>query len=159
MIIWWHPYDWLITSRQWQDDWTDTDYHKVAISSMSLLVAHLMIFRRLMKGKFDACVVWPLAKKFQNWIVDRSTARDFTVYSLNSTKCHQNKTKWQDQTATRQKQCAYHTGRNCFNLFQNSFSSNTADAHPGVSGVSKGQKFFEKFKITHCQVNHPAKIE
>ena len=31
-------------------------------------------------GKFDAYVLWPLAKKFQNWIVDRSTARDFTVY-------------------------------------------------------------------------------
>ena len=54
-------------------------YRKVASSSMSRLVAHLMIFRRLMKGKFDTYVVWPLAKKFQNWIVDRSTARDFTV--------------------------------------------------------------------------------
>ena len=32
-----------------------------------------------MKGKFDAYVLWPLAKKFQNWIVDWSTARDFTV--------------------------------------------------------------------------------
>ena len=36
-----------------------------------------------MKGKFglkfDAYVLWPLAKKFQSWIVDRSTARDFTV--------------------------------------------------------------------------------
>ena len=32
-----------------------------------------------MKGKFDAYVLWPLAKKLQNWIVDRSTARDFTV--------------------------------------------------------------------------------
>ena len=33
-----------------------------------------------MKGKFDAYVLWPLAQKFQNWMVDRSTARDFTVY-------------------------------------------------------------------------------
>ena len=32
-----------------------------------------------MKEKFDAYVLWLLAKKFQNWIVDRSTARDFTV--------------------------------------------------------------------------------
>jgi hypothetical protein len=32
----------------------------------------------------------------------------------------------------------------------------TADAHPGVS---KGQKFCERFKNTHCQVDHPAKIE
>ena len=35
----------------------------------------------------------------------------------------------------------------------------TADAHPGVSGVLKDQKFYEKFKNTHCQVDHPAKIE
>ena len=53
--------------------------HKVASSSLSRLVAHFQIFRRLMKEKFDAYVLWPLAKKFQNWIVDRCTARDFTV--------------------------------------------------------------------------------
>ena len=29
--------------------------------------------------EFDAYVLCPLAKKFQNWIVDRYTARDFTV--------------------------------------------------------------------------------
>ena len=52
-----------------------------------------------------------------------------------------------------------HTGRNCFNLFQISFSANTADAHPGVSGMSKEQKFCEKFKDTHCHVDHPAKME
>ena len=54
-------------------------YRKVASSSMSWLVAHFQIFRRLKKGKFDAYVLWPLAKKFQNLIVDWSTARDFTV--------------------------------------------------------------------------------
>ena len=32
-----------------------------------------------MKVKFDGYVLWPLAKKSKNWIVDRSTARDFTV--------------------------------------------------------------------------------
>ena len=52
-----------------------------------------------------------------------------------------------------------HTGRNCFNLFQISFSANTVDTDPGVSRVSKDQKFCEKFKNTHCQVDHPAKIE
>ena len=52
-----------------------------------------------------------------------------------------------------------HTGRNCLNLFQISFSANTTDAHPGVSGVSRDQKFCEKFKNAHCQVDHPAKIE
>ena len=36
-------------------------------------------FQRLIKGKFDAYVLRPLAKKLQNWIVDRSTARKFTV--------------------------------------------------------------------------------
>ena len=29
-----------------------------------------------MKGKFDAYVLWPLAQKVQNWIVDWATARD-----------------------------------------------------------------------------------
>ena len=32
-------------------------YRKVASSSMSRLVAHFQIFRRLMKGKFDAYVL------------------------------------------------------------------------------------------------------
>ena len=32
-----------------------------------------------MKGKFDAYVLWFLAKKDQMWIVDQFTARDFTV--------------------------------------------------------------------------------
>ena len=54
-------------------------YRKVASSRLSRLVAHLRIFRLFMKGKFDAYVLWPLAKRVQNWIVDRSTARDFTV--------------------------------------------------------------------------------
>ena len=54
-------------------------YRKVASSRLSRLVACPRIFRLFMKGKFDAYVLWPLAKKFQNWIVDRSTARDFTV--------------------------------------------------------------------------------
>ena len=53
---------------------------KVANSSLSRLVASFQVFRRLMKGKFDAYVLWLLTKKFQNWIVDRSTARDFTVW-------------------------------------------------------------------------------
>ena len=55
------------------------DYHKVASSRLSWLVALPRIFRMLMNGIFDAYVLWPLAKKFQNWIVDRSTACDFTV--------------------------------------------------------------------------------
>ena len=32
------------------------------------------------------------------------------------------------------------------------------DTDLGVSGVSKDQKCFEKFKNSHCQVDHPAKI-
>ena len=56
------------------------EYHKVASSSLSRLVAHFKIFRRLMKGKSDAYVLWPLAKNF-NWIVDRSTAHNFTAYA------------------------------------------------------------------------------
>ena len=54
-------------------------YHKVRSSRLPRLVAHLRIFSLFMKGKFDAYVLWPLAKRVQIWIVDRSTARDFTV--------------------------------------------------------------------------------
>ena len=57
-------------------------YRKVASSSLSRLVAHPSIFRMFMKGKFDAYVLWPLTKSFQNWIVDLSTARDFTVIEI-----------------------------------------------------------------------------
>ena len=52
-----------------------------------------------------------------------------------------------------------HTGRNCFNLFQISFSANTTDTDPGISRVSKNQKNCEKSKTTHCQVNHSPIIE
>ena len=58
-------------------------YRKVASSSLSRLVAHFQLFSRLMKGKFDANVLWPLAKKFQNWIVDLSIAHDFMVSYFN----------------------------------------------------------------------------
>ena len=47
---------------------------KVPSRSLSWLVAHPRIVRLFMKGKFDAYVLWPLAKRIQNWIVARSTA-------------------------------------------------------------------------------------
>ena len=40
-----------------------------------------------MKGKFDAYVLWPLAKRVQNWIVDRSTARNFMVNKVYQIGC------------------------------------------------------------------------
>ena len=43
-----------------------------------------------------------------------------------------------------------HTGRNCFNLFQISFSANITNTDPGISGVSKDQRNCEKSKTTHC---------
>ena len=54
-------------------------YRKVASSRLSRLIAHPRIFRLFMKGNFDAYVMWPLDKMVQNWVVDRSTAREFTV--------------------------------------------------------------------------------
>ena len=48
-------------------------YRNVASRSMSRLVAHTRIFRMFMKVKFDAYVLWPLAKMFQNWIVDSAS--------------------------------------------------------------------------------------
>ena len=53
----------------------------VGSSRLFQLVAHPSIFRLFMKGKFDAYVLWSLAQRVQNWIVDRSTARNFTVYN------------------------------------------------------------------------------
>ena len=55
-------------------------YRKVASSRLSWLVAHFHIFRLFMKGNFDDYVLWPLDKMVQNWIVDLSTARNFTVH-------------------------------------------------------------------------------
>ena len=40
------------------------NYRKVANNSLSRLVARFQTFRRLMKGKFDAYVLRPLAKTF-----------------------------------------------------------------------------------------------
>ena len=57
---------------------------KVASSRLSWLVANPRIFRLFMKGNFDAYVLWLLDKMVQNWIVDRSTARDFTVRKFNT---------------------------------------------------------------------------
>ena len=54
-------------------------YRKVMSSRLSRLVANLRIIRLFMKGKFYAYVLWPLARRFQNWIVDLSTARYFMV--------------------------------------------------------------------------------
>ena len=39
------------------------------------------VFRRLMKGKFDAYVLLPLTKKFQERIVSAETIRGNTVYT------------------------------------------------------------------------------
>ena len=55
------------------------NYLKVASSRLSWLVAHLRIFRMFMKEKSCVYVLWPLAKIFQYWIVNWSTARNFTV--------------------------------------------------------------------------------
>ena len=41
-----------------------------------------------MKEKFDAYVLWPLSKRVQNWIVDRSTAPNFMVSKLVSPTHH-----------------------------------------------------------------------
>ena len=55
-------------------------YRKVVSSSLSQLVALFQIFKRLMRGKFDAYVLEPLSKKFQIWIVDWSITPNFTVH-------------------------------------------------------------------------------
>ena len=65
----------LVTSDFKSDFASLWNTEKVASRSTSRLVANL----RFMKGKFDPYVLWPLAKRIQNWISDQSTTRDFTV--------------------------------------------------------------------------------
>ena len=48
--------------------------------TQSQLVAHISIFRR--GNLMLMYLLWPLTKKFQNWIVNQSTAQNFTVYIL-----------------------------------------------------------------------------
>ena len=60
---------------------------KVERSRLSWFVAHLRIFKLLMKGKFDAYVLWPLSTRVQNWIVDGSSACDFTVFTFWLASC------------------------------------------------------------------------
>ena len=54
-------------------------YRKVVISKMSRLVVHVGIYRLLMKGIFDAYVVWPFYKKFIFELVTRVNTCDYTV--------------------------------------------------------------------------------
>ena len=72
------------------------DYRKGVSSRMSQLVAQPGSFRMFMKPKFDAYVLWPLAKSVQNWIVDRPTARNFMVTILDTPK--KKFTNWIDLT-------------------------------------------------------------
>ena len=60
------------------------NYRKVASWSTSRLVARPGIFRLFMKGKFDPYALWPFA--YDLWIVDRSTARNFTVLNTSEIK-------------------------------------------------------------------------
>ena len=67
----------------WFGSWNNLNkYCKVASSRLSQLVAHPIIFRMFMKEKFDAYVLWALAQRVQNLIVDRSTARNFMVFEI-----------------------------------------------------------------------------
>ena len=61
-------FEWMKNFDIWL--WT---YRKVSSSRLSWSIALSKIFRRLVKGKFDACVLWPLAKKFWNWVHERTS--------------------------------------------------------------------------------------
>ena len=66
-------------------------YRKFTSNRLSLLVLHPSIFRLFMKGKFDTYLLWSFTQRVQNWIVDWSTARDFTVLPFKvAKKIHQN---------------------------------------------------------------------
>jgi hypothetical protein len=54
-------------------------YHKVESSNTSHLEAHAGIYRLLMKGIFNAYVLWPIDKKLIFELVTHVNTRDFTL--------------------------------------------------------------------------------
>ena len=71
---------WDCTNNSTNAVFLTNTYRKVASSRLSRLVAHPRIFRGFTKGKFDANVLWHLAIKFQNLIVDRSKEVGFDSF-------------------------------------------------------------------------------
>ena len=69
------------STNPFKNEWKNK-YCKVESSRLSRFIAHLRIFRLFMNGKFDAYLLWPLAKRVQNWIVDWSITNDFTLYNI-----------------------------------------------------------------------------
>ena len=76
MINWLHILKFLVSKRIKYFYLGDISVHSKIFSQ---LVARSRIFRLFMKGKFDAYILWPLAKRVQNWIVNWSTAYNVTV--------------------------------------------------------------------------------
>ena len=64
--------------------WDQPKYRKVASSNTSRLEAHAGFFRLLMKGIFDAYVLWPFGKKLIFELVMCVSTRDSTVVVLGS---------------------------------------------------------------------------
>ena len=68
--------------------WDVKNYFAYVLQFFSLISDTLgsvpRIFRLFMEGIFDGYVLWPLDKKVQNWIVDRSTAHEFKIIQADS---------------------------------------------------------------------------
>ena len=77
-----YVYDFSFRVDAWEIWHQNQNYRKVVSSRLSQLVAQSRIFWHIMKGNFDVHLLRPLAKRVQNWIVDRSTARNFTVHDF-----------------------------------------------------------------------------
>ena len=77
-----YVYDFSFRVDAWEIWHQNQNYRKVVSSRLSQLVAQSRIFWHIMKGNFDVHLLRPLAKRVQNWIVDRSTARNFTVHEF-----------------------------------------------------------------------------
>ena len=61
----------------------ENQYSKVASSRLSQLVAHSRIFRLFMKGKIDACVLWPLAKWNQKGLLGGLQSHTYSGFLFN----------------------------------------------------------------------------
>ena len=67
-----------------------------AVGCLGYIVAHSRIFRLFMKGKFDAYLLWPLAKKFQLYSI-WNTGPTYHLSGLNWNQHFVLKTKNENQ--------------------------------------------------------------
>ena len=72
----------------WQNTIIFFEYRKVASSNTSRFEAHAGLFKLLMKGIFDAYVLWPFDQKCVFEFLRRVNTRDFTLIEIAHRKAY-----------------------------------------------------------------------